>query len=152
MNLDTKDLDILSRLQKDSTITHKQLSEHLGLSTTAVYERVKKLERLGIIKKYAAILDRKAMGMELLVISHVKLVRHSQSNIEEFESQILQLSEVLECFHVSGDYDYVLKMTFKNMEDYRDFMITKITALQSIGSTHSIFVINEVKNDVGYRI
>lgn len=148
MNLDNKDLEILSRLQKDSTITHKQLSKHLGLSTTAVYERVKKLEREGVIKKYAAILDHKSMGMELMIIAHVKLVRHTQSNIEEFEKHILGLNEVMECYHVNGDYDYILKMTFRSMDEYRDFMIKQISSLPCIGNTHSIFVVDEIKNDV----
>lgn len=152
MNLDNKDLEILSRLQRDSTITHKQLSKHLGLSTTAVYERVKKLEREGVIKKYAAILDRKSMGMNLMVIAHIKLVRHTQSNIEEFEKHILGLNEVMECYHVSGDYDYILKMSFKSMGNYRNFMIDKIASLPSIGSTHSIFVVDEIKNEVSLAL
>lgn len=152
MNLDNKDLEILSRLQIDSTITHKQLSKHLGLSTTAVYERVKKLEREGVIKKYAAILDRKSMGMNLMVIAHIKLVRHTQSNIEEFEKHILGLNEVMECYHVSGDYDYILKMSFKSMGNYRNFMIDKIASLPSIGSTHSIFVVDEIKNEVSLAL
>lgn len=152
MNLDENDIKILHALQDNSKITHKQLSLNLNLSTTAVYERIKKLERSGIIRNYAAILDRKALGKELLVLSHIKLEKHSQQNISEFEKKILELSEVQECFHVSGDYDYILKMTFQNMDAYREFMVHKLTTIPSIGSTHSIFVINEVKNEIGVKL
>ena len=152
MNLDENDLKILNALQENSKITHKQLSLNLNLSTTAIYERIKKLERSGIIKNYSAVLDRKALGKELLVLSHIKLVKHSQQNITEFEKKIFSLNEVQECFHVSGDYDYILKMSFKNMDVYRDFMVNKLTTIPSIGSTHSLFVINEVKNEVGFKL
>src|SRR5690606_5979072 len=139
-------------LQDNSKVTHKELSVKLNLSTTAVYERVKKLERAGIIKNYAAVLDRKSLGKELLVLSHIKLEKHSQQNISDFEKKISELKEVQECFHVSGDYDYILKMIFRNMEAYRDFMVHKLTAIPSIGSTHSIFVIHEVKNETGIKL
>ena len=149
--MDEKDIEILEALQENSKITHKQLSLKLNLSTTAIYERVKKLERTGIIKTYAAILNRNLLGKELLVLSHIKLEKHSQKNISDFEKKILELKEVQECFHVSGDYDYILKMLFKNMDSYRDFMVNKLTTIPSIGSTHSIFVIHEVKNEIGIK-
>ncbi|NLN32628.1 MAG: Lrp/AsnC family transcriptional regulator [Flavobacteriaceae bacterium] len=152
MNIDPKDLEILNQLQENSKLTNKQLSMKLNLSVTAVFERVKKLERSGIIKTYAAILDRKELGRELMVYSHVKLEKHSQKNISEFENQIKLLDEVHECYHVSGDYDYILKMTFSDMDEYREFMVKKLTTIPSIGSTHSIFVISEVKSEVGYKL
>jgi Lrp/AsnC family leucine-responsive transcriptional regulator len=152
MNLDKTDMRILNLLQENAKYTNKQLSLKLNLSPTAVYERIKKLERNGMIKNYTANLDRKLLGRELMVFSHIKLERHSQQNIADFEKQISKLKEVHECFHVSGDYDYILKMTFANMDVYRDFMVTKLTAIPSIGSTHSIFVINEVKNEPGFEL
>lgn len=151
MNLDKTDLEILNHLQENSKFTHKQLSIKLSLSPTAIFERIKKLERTGIIRGYSAILDRKTLGKELMVFSHIKLEKHSQKNITEFEKQIKLLKEVHECYHVSGDYDYILKMTFSDMDSYREFMVKKLTTIPSIGSTHSIFVINEVKNEVGFR-
>ena len=152
MNLDKTDLEILNQLQENSKSTHKQLSVQLNLSPTAVFERIKKLERGGIIKGYSAILDRKALGKELMVFSHIKLEKHSQENIAEFERQIRLLNDVHECYHVSGDYDFILKMTFANMDVYREFLVEKLTTIPSIGSTHSIFVINEVKSEVGYKL
>ncbi len=150
--LDKIDLEILNEIQENSKITHKQLSLKLNLSPTAVFERIKKLERTGIIKGYSAILSRKALGKELMVFSHIKLERHSQQNITEFENQINFLKEVHECFHVSGDYDFILKMSFSDMDSYRDFLVNKLTIIPCIASSHSIFVIDEVKNEVGYRL
>lgn len=152
MNLDKTDFEILNHLQENSKFTHKQLSIKLSLSPTAIFERIKKLERTGIIRGYSAILDRKTLGKELMVFSHIKLEKHSQKNITEFEKQIKLLNEVHECYHVSGDYDYILKMTFSDMDSYREFMVKKLTTIPSIGSTHSIFVINEVKNEIGFRL
>lgn len=150
MQLDTVDLKLLNLLQKDAKMTHKQLSLQLNLSTTAIYERIKKMERKGIIEKYTALLNRKLLGKELMVFTHVRLVRHSQENISDFEKEIAVLSEVNECYHISGDYDYILKMNFHDMDDYRAFMLKKLTTIPSIGSTHSIFVINEVVNETAY--
>ncbi len=146
MKLDQNDYKILNLLQSDSKMTNKQLSYQLNLSTTAVFERVKKMEKSGLIKNYTAILDRKMLGYELMVFTHVKLERHSGQNIIDFESQITVFDEVLECYHVSGDSDYILKMIFADMDDYREFIVSKLTTIPSIGSTYSIFVINELKS------
>ena len=81
---------------------------------------------------------------------HVKLIKHSRDLISEFEKEVVKLTEVLECFHVSGDYDYILKICVKDMEEYREFMVTKLTTLQHIGSTHSTFMIGEVKNSTSF--
>lgn len=152
MQLDKTDISILNLLQEDAKMTHKLMSQKLNLSTTAIFERVKKLEGNGLIERYSAILNRKALGKELMVFTHVRLDRHSKQNIADFESQIALLKEVHECYHISGDYDYILKMTFSSMDVYRDFMVKKLTTIPSIGNTHSIFVINEVKNEIGFRL
>lgn len=152
MPLDPTDKAILNQLQKNAKVTHKQLSYRLDLSVTAIYERVKKLERHGMIEKYTAVLNRKKLGRELLVLIQIKLNVHSRDNIGEFENEISKLEDVHECFHVSGDYDYILKATFSDMDEYREFLVKKLTAIPAIGSTHSIFVINEVKNEPGIRL
>lgn len=146
MKLDLTDKKLLNLLQTDSKQTNKQLSLHTGLSVTAVYERIKKLERLGIIKNYVATLDKNKIEKSFLVLCHVKLLQHSKTYLSHFEKEILALDEVTECFHVSGDYDYILKIYVRDMAAYRDFMVTKLTTIKYIGSTHSIFTINEVKN------
>lgn len=150
MTLDTIDKKLLKLLQEDSKRTTKELSLKLDLSVTAVYERIKKLEREGIIKKYVALLDRNTIQKGFVVFCHLKLMQHTKEFISQFEKEVVQLNEVLECFHVSGDYDYILKICVENMEEYREFMVTKLTSLQHIGSTHSMFMIGEVKNTTSF--
>ncbi|RZJ72999.1 Lrp/AsnC family transcriptional regulator [Flavobacterium sp.] len=152
MHLDTTDQKLLSLLQHDSTQTTKALSIKLNLSATAVYERVRKLEREGVISKYVALLDRKKIGKNFVVFCHVKLLQHSREFLTRFEHEVVKLDEVLECFHISGDYDYILKVCVADMEEYRQFMVSKLTTLQHIGSTQSSFMIAEVKNTTAFAI
>ena len=150
--MDAIDKKLLGLLQEDTKKTTKELSMVLNLSVTAVYERIKKLEREGVISKYVAILDRNKVEKAFVVFCHIKLIQHTKDLIHTFESEVIKLDEVLECFHVSGDYDYILKVFVKNMEEYREFMVTKLTTLQHIGSTHSTFMIGEVKNSTSFVI
>ncbi|OWK73059.1 AsnC family transcriptional regulator [Flavobacteriaceae bacterium JJC] len=146
MNLDEKDKKLLFLLQLDSKRTTKALATELDLSVTAVFERIKKLEKQKIIHKYVALVDKKLVQKDFIVLCHVKLSRHSKDYITQFEKEIARFSEVMECFHVSGDYDYILKISVKDIQDYREFMVTKLTGLQHIASTHSSFMIKEVKS------
>ena len=146
MNLDEIDKNLLKLLQTDSKKTTKELSSKLNLSVTAVYERVKKLEREGIIEKYVVLLNRKKIEKGFVVFCHIKLIQHTKEFLTKFESQVIKLNEVLECHHVSGDYDYILKIVLKDMKEYREFLVEKLTTLEHIGSTHSTFMISEVKN------
>ncbi len=146
MVLDAIDKKILTILQEDSKQTNKQLSLQLHLSVTAVYERIKKLEKEGIIKKYVAVIDKDKIDRSFLIFCHIKLLQHSKEFLSNFEKEILKLDEVTECFHVSGDYDYILKIYVRDMKAYREFMVTKLTTIKHIGSTHSTFTISEVKD------
>ena len=146
MILDVTDKKLLVLLQTDSKKTTKELSLKLNLSVTAVYERIKKLEREGIIKNYVALVDKTKIDKGFVVFCHLKLIQHTKEFLTKFESEVIKLNEVLECHHVSGDYDYILKVLVKDMEEYREFLVTKLTNLQHIGSTQSMFMISEVKN------
>lgn len=150
--MDVLDTKLLALLQKDAKQTTKELSLKLNLSVTAVYERIKKLEREGIVSHYVALLDRNKINKGFVVFCHLKLIQHSREFLTTFEKEVVQLDEVLECFHVSGDYDYILKICVKDMEAYREFMVTKLTTLQHIGSTHSTFMIGEVKNTTEFTL
>lgn len=144
--MDAIDKKLLALLQQDSKKTTKELAVKLHLSVTAVYERIRKLEREGIINRYVALLNRNKINKGFVVFCHLKLIQHSKEFLTIFEQEVVKLDEVLECFHVSGDYDYILKICVKDMEEYREFMVTKLTTLKHIGSTHSTFMIGEVKN------
>jgi len=146
MNFDDIDRKLLYLLQTESKQTNKALSHKLNLSVTAVYERIKKLENNAVIKNYVALVDRKAVDKDFVAFCHVKLIQHSQDYVVKFEREVRKLDEVLECYHLSGDYDYLLKVLVEDMEAFRDFMVNKLTKIDHIGSTHSMFMINEVKH------
>ena len=146
MKLDETDKKLLGLLQADSKKTTKEYALYLGLSTTAIYERIKRLEKNGAIKSYVALVDKGAVDRNFTVFCHVKLVQHIKENVQQFEKQVLQLEEVVECHHLSGDYDYLLKIHVQDMGAYRNFMVNKLTSMNHIGSTQSSFTIKEVKH------
>lgn len=146
MKLDEIDLKLLSLLQVDCKQTTAAYAQQLHLSTTAVYERIKRLEKKGVVSSYVALVDRQKVNKAFTVLCHIKLIQHIKEYVLKFEREVLKLNEVVECYHISGDYDYILKLHVSNMEAYREFMVTKLTAISNIGSTQSSFVINEVKH------
>ena len=145
MKLDEIDTTLLSLLQEDCKKTTKEYANRLNLSTTAVYERIKRLEKNNVITKYVALIDKEKVAKAFIVLCHVKLIQHAKEFVLQFEREVLKLEEVAECYHISGDYDYILKIYVGGMQEYRDFMVTKLTAIKHIGSTQSSFIINEVK-------
>lgn len=145
MKIDELDKRILKHLQEDSKKTNKEIANDLKLSVTAIYERIKKLERDGIILKYVALLNPESVGKGFMVLCQIKLIQHKKDILTKFEKDITSLPEVIECLHVSGDYDYILKVLVKDMDEYREFMVAKLTSLDHIGSTKSVFTINKVK-------
>lgn len=146
MQLDAIDKKILKYLQQDAKQTTKELSLKTNLSITAVYERIKKLEKNKVIKRHTVLLDKTLISKDFTVFCHIKLTKPEKEIIQQFEKEISQLDEVMECFHVSGDYDYILKVHVADMNAFREFMVTKLTAIKSIGSTQSSISIGEVKN------
>jgi len=152
MIFDKTDRKLLSLLQDDCKKTTKQYANSLNLSTTAVYERIRRLEREGIITNYVALVDKEKVSRNFTVLCHVRLVQHTKDNVLRFERQVQQLNEVSECNHISGDYDYILTINVENMEAYREFMVHKLTAIDQIGSTQSSFVINTVKKSTAVFI
>ncbi|GFZ86063.1 AsnC family transcriptional regulator [Aquaticitalea lipolytica] len=152
MILDAIDKKLLDLLQKDSKRTNKELSNKLNLSVTAVYERIKKLEKEGVISKYVTLVKKEKVEKTFVAFCHIKLVQHTQDYVIKFEKEVANLVEVLECYHISGDYDYLLKVIVKDMDAFREFMVNKLTSINHIGSTHSMFVINEVKHTTAINI
>ncbi|MBP0905083.1 Lrp/AsnC family transcriptional regulator [Mariniflexile gromovii] len=146
MIFDDIDKKLLTFLQTDSKQTNKELSNKLNLSVTAVYERIKKLEKDGFINKYVALIDKDRIDKSFVAFCHIKLIQHTQDYVVKFEKEVANLPEVLECYHVSGEYDYLLKVIVKDMMAFREFLVKKLTSINHIGSTHSMFVINEVKH------
>ncbi|MBP3563466.1 MAG: Lrp/AsnC family transcriptional regulator [Bacteroidales bacterium] len=144
--LDRIDVQILRELQKDAKLTVKELAAKVNLSPSPVFERQKRLEKEGYIKRYMAVLDPMKTGNGIMVLCNVSLKHHSKEYSRQFTSVIAGIDEVVECFNTSGDYDYQLKIYAKSMKDYQDFVLGTLGDLDCIGSLHSIFVIGEVKN------
>jgi|SRR5690554_4497204 len=152
MKLDSIDVKLIKLLQLNCKQTTKELADSLGLSTTAIFERIKKLERQQVISNYVAIVNKDKINRSFLAMAHIKIKTHSKEAILRFEKKVHQIPEVVECFHVSGEFDYILKICVEDMEAYREFMLSKLTTMEEIQSTHSMFVIKEVKNLPSYTL
>lgn len=152
IQLDAIDKKLLHFLQEDSKQTNKELSLKLNLSVTAVYERIKKLEREDIVHKYVALIKKEKVDKAFVAFCHIKLIQHTQDYVMKFEKDVANIEEVTECYHISGDYDYLLKVVVSDMEAFREFMVNKLTSINHIGSTHSMFVINEVKHTTAIKV
>ena len=147
MTLDDTDKKILTLLQENSKINIKELAVKTGLTQTPVYERIKRLEKTGIIQKYVAVLNKEKIGYNVEVFCQVTLLVHSKELIIKFETAIVKMEEVIECFHVAGNYDYLLKIIVKDMKNYQNFLKNKLSVLASVGNVQSTFVMTSTKNN-----
>ena len=143
--IDEIDIKILRILQENSKITTRELAEKVNLSTTPVFERMKRLEADGYIKKYVAVLDADKLGRSFLVFCSVKLKRMSKDVAAEFTERIQQIPEVTACYEVAGEFDYILLINAPSMNYYNDFIINVLGSMDSIGSTLSTFSMKEIK-------
>lgn len=150
--LDDVDRKILNILQVNSRITVRELSEKLNLSTTPIHERVKKLEKNGFIKKYIALINPKLIGKKLTVYISVSLHDHTKEVIDVFEKQMEVLDEVMECYYISGNYDFLLKVQCADMDDYHQFITQKFSTIKNITQFYSSFVMAEAKVKYNYKL
>jgi DNA-binding Lrp family transcriptional regulator len=148
-NIDEIDSKLLNILQDNSRVTIRELSEKLHLSTTPIHERIKKLEKSGIIKQYVTLLDPKILGKKLTVFISVSLSSHVKEVIDEFEREIKVMPEVMECYYVSGTWDFFIKIQCADMDDYHNFVINRFSRLKNITQFYSSFVMSESK--VSYK-
>lgn len=150
--LDKVDLQILRTLQENARLTTKELAAQVSLSSTPVFERLKRLEREGYIKKYIAVLDADKLNQGFVVFCNVQLRRMNKDIAMEFTRIVQQIPEVTECYNISGSYDYLLKIHAPNMKYYQEFIINVLGTVDSLGSLESMFVMDEVKHDYGLHI
>ena len=143
--IDSIDIKLLELLQTDANKGIKELAVEVGLSTTPVYERLKRLEKTVIIKKYSIVVNREKVGMDLTVFCQVSLQTHSKSLIERFENAIKNMPEVVEAFHISGDFDYLLKVVCHDNKQYHDFLVHRLSKLEMVSKVQSNFVMAETK-------
>lgn len=150
--LDRVDLQILRTLQANARLTTKELASSVSLSSTPVFERLKRLEREGYIKKYIAVLDAEKLNQGFVVFCNVKLQRMNRDIAADFARVIREIPEVTECYNISGSFDYLLKIHAPNMKYYQEFILNVLGTVESLGSLESVFVMDEVKHDYGIHI
>lgn len=150
--LDEIDLKILRILQKDSKKTTKEIADNLNLTSSPVYERIRRLENKGYIKKYAAILNKKLINQPVTAICMVSLRYHNEGFIDTFEKQIKALKEVQECYHMAGKVDFFLKINLKSLDEYHEFVRLKLSKIDNIGVLESYFVLKEIFHTTEYNI
>lgn len=151
-SLDRIDLQILRILQQNARLTTKELASRVSLSSTPVFERLKRLEANGYIKKYIAVLDADKLNQGFVVFCSVKLRRMNKDIALQFTKIVQDIPEVTECYNISGSYDYLLKIHAPNMKYYQEFLINVLGTVDSLGSIESMFVMDEVKHDYGIHI
>lgn len=144
-NLDKIDTQILEILQTNSNRTTKSIAEELKMSTSPIFERIKKLEKEGYIQKYVAVLDNKKIGLKLTVFIGITLQGHTRSYLEKFVKEINNFPEVVECHRVSGNFDYLLKLVVEDIEAYETFIISKLTLLPYLGNVQSLIALSTGK-------
>jgi Lrp/AsnC family transcriptional regulator, leucine-responsive regulatory protein len=150
--LDKTDKQILKILQNNGRITNKELSSQLGLSPPPTLERVKKLESMGYIQGYEARLDPQKIELNTIMMVSVALHQHTHETISEFRQAIQDLEEVMECYHVTGDNDYLLKVVCNSISDYESFIVEKLSVLKNLGKIKSSVVLSTVKKSNQYPI
>lgn len=143
--LDEKDLAILRLLQKDAKLSVRDLSAQINLSSTPTHERIKRMEKLGIIKEYIAVLDRKKVNKGMMVICMIALNAHNKKTASKFIEEVTKLKEVVEFYNISGDFDFMLKILAPNMDEFHEFFVNQLSEIEGIGQTKSIFVMNSIK-------
>ena len=142
---DAKDLSILALLQENARMTVKEISEQIHLSTTPVHERIKRMEAEGVIKQYATLVDPGKVKRGLMVICYVSLKEHSKNAGVKFIKTINGLNEVIECYNISGEFDFMLKVVAENMDAYYDFHVNKLSPIENMGHVQSVFVMGIIK-------
>ena len=147
MNLDYKDKHLLEELQKNSRITNAELAKRIGLSPSSTLERVKKLEISGFIDKYIAILNPRKAGYSCFTFVEVKLARHGETPVENFISSIALIPEVLECHHITGEADFLLKVVTKDIPAYEELILHQLSALTNVQTMKTSVVLSTFKNE-----
>ena len=150
--LDKIDINILKALQENARITNKELAAKVHLSPSPVYERLKRLESEGYIERYTAVLNAEKLNLGFIVFCSVKLQRLNTDIADDFVARIKEIPEVTECYNVSGEYDYLLKIHAPDMKYYNQFILNVLGRIESLGSIKSSFVMNPVKQNYGLCI
>ncbi len=144
--LDQTDRAILRALQENSKLTTKELADKVHLSPSPTFERQKRLEREGYIRKYVALVDSRKAGNNIIIWCNIRLKQHTHDYIKEFMDAVQDIEEITDCYNTSGDFDFLIKVHTRDMEAYQDFMLNTLGKMHCLGSLNSVFVIGEIKS------
>lgn len=150
--MDNTDKKILNLLQQNAQLTYKQIAKEINLTPTPVFDRIKKLESQGIIDRYVTILNKENVGPSLTVFCQITLIKQTKTTSQDFEKEINNLIEVMECSFVSGSFDYLLKIVVKNMAAYHELHQGKLSAIAGVSLINSFFVMAETKSTTAIPI
>jgi Lrp/AsnC family transcriptional regulator, leucine-responsive regulatory protein len=150
-DLDATDLEILKLLQKNAELTNKEIASKLYKSVATIHERTRRLKEQGYIKRTVAILDGKKLNKALIAFSHVLLNDHAADTLSTFEREVIKFPEVMECFQMTGSFDFLLRIATSDMDAYHLFY-RKLATLPNITTVQSFFVLSETKSDTAYPL
>ena len=150
--MDKIDRKILVELQKNAKQNTKAIANKVGLSLTPTYDRIKKLEQTEVIKSYVALLNRDKIGKKIVAYCQVTLLKHQKDLISDFKDQTLLLPEIMECHHISGNFDFLLKVVLEDISDFHQFINEKLSVFDGISTIHSSFVLDSVKNSSAFEL
>jgi len=145
---DAKDLAILKLLQQNAKATLTDIARQVHLSTTPTFDRIRRMEQQGIIKQYATLIDHVKVRRGLMVICYVSLKEHNKNAGTKFIRSILQMPEVVECYSISGEFDFMLKVLAGNMEEYYHFHVNQLSQAENVGHIQSVFVMGTIKESL----
>jgi Lrp/AsnC family transcriptional regulator, leucine-responsive regulatory protein len=151
-SLDSIDILILQLLQHDARLTNKEIADKLSKSVTSVYDRIRRLENSGYIRGYVALLDKERIGKNLTGFITVQLKEHSQTGLKAFQKEVVKFQEVMECYQLTGQSDFLIKVAIRDMQEYNDFLMNKLSTLPNIGVVQTSFVLSEAKHETAYPL
>ncbi|MFT4645294.1 MAG: Lrp/AsnC family leucine-responsive transcriptional regulator [Planctomycetota bacterium] len=146
-DLDQIDLKLLELLQQSAKLTTKEIAQQVNLSSTPVYERIRRMEKEGVIKKYVAVVEAEKVDRGLTVFCDITIKEHTKEIGNQFLKDIIASKYVCECYNISGDYDFRLKVMVRDMKHYQDFVLNDLGSIKNIGSAHSTFIMGVIKHD-----
>ncbi len=149
--MDHIDKDILMQLQQNAKLQTKEIANSVNLSLTPTYERIKKLEQKGIITSYVALVDRAKVGKHIMAYCQISLAQHSKTLADNFRIRIQDMDEVMECYKVSGTYDFLLKVVVENVAELHKFINDKLSTVDGISTMQNALVLEEVKVETAYN-
>lgn len=152
MKLDRIQRQILAELQQNSRISNQELADRVGLSVSPCWRRVRELEEAGLIKRYVAVLDRRKLGLDACLWCQVRLKKHNAQIIEQFEALVQARAEVVECYELTGEHDFLMKVYLPDMESYAAFMHGFLLKIPEVDVVRSGVTLREIKNDTALPI